>query len=78
MTELPQTYGSTGPIGPSRSAGQAAPDHRLYGAMIEPTEIVVGLSWFRWCVGTGHRSAVSFVGIVSFAWGKTCLFVGDI
>jgi hypothetical protein len=54
---------------------QAAPEHRLYSAMIGSGGIVVGLFWFGWCAGTGQHWGVCLVGAVPFAWGNICLFV---
>jgi hypothetical protein len=57
---------------------QAAPEHRLYSAMIGSGGIVVGLFWFGWCAGTGQHWAVCLVGAIPFAWGNICLFVSSI
>jgi hypothetical protein len=52
------------------------PEHRLYSAMIGSSGIVVGLFWFGWSAGTGQHWAVCLAGLIPFAWGNICLFVG--
>lgn len=53
----------------------AAPEHRLYNAMMGSWGILVGLFWVGWSAARGTHWAVVLVGSVPFAWGNLCLFV---
>jgi hypothetical protein len=55
----------------------AAPEHRLYNAMMGSWGILVGLFWVGWSAARGAHWAVVLVGSVPFAWGNLCLFVSD-
>ncbi|KAJ4336415.1 hypothetical protein N0V87_005431 [Didymella glomerata] len=52
----------------------AAPEHRLYNAMMGSWGILVGLFWVGWSAARGAHWAVVLVGSVPFAWGNLCLF----
>lgn len=59
----------------SRGDRNAAPEHRLYNAMLGCWGILVGLFWVGWSAAKGAHWAVVLVGSVPFAWGNLCLFV---
>lgn len=59
----------------ARGERQAAPEHRLYNAMMGSGGILVGLFWVGWSAGKGAHWAIVLVGSVPFAWGNLCLFV---
>jgi hypothetical protein len=59
----------------TRGETHAAPEHRLYNAMMGSWGILVGLFWVGWSAGKGAHWAVILVGSVPFAWGNLCLFV---
>jgi hypothetical protein len=53
----------------------AAPEHRLYAAMMGSIGLPVGLFWFAWTAHNGVHWAVPVVAAVPFAWGNLNLFV---
>lgn len=53
----------------------AAPEHRLYSAMMGSFGIPVGLFWFAWTADKGYPWAIVVASAVPFAWGNLCLFV---
>jgi hypothetical protein len=59
----------------ARGDAHAAPEYRLYNAMMGSGGILVGLFWVGWSAGKGAHWAVVLVGSVPFAWGNLCLFV---
>lgn len=58
-----------------RGEKHAAPEHRLYNAMLGSGGILIGLFWVGWSAGKGAHWAIVLVGSVPFAWGNLCLFV---
>ncbi|KAG9204400.1 hypothetical protein G6514_000856, partial [Epicoccum nigrum] len=58
----------------TRGETHAAPEHRLYNAMMGSWGILIGLFWVGWSAGKGAHWAVVLVGSVPFAWGNLCLF----
>lgn len=56
----------------------AAPEHRLYNAMMGSWGMLVGLFWVGWSADRGAHWAVVLVGSVPFAWGNLCVFVSDL
>lgn len=58
-----------------RGETHAAPEHRLYNAMMGSWGILGGLFWVGWSAAKGAHWAVVLVGSVPFAWGNLCLFV---
>jgi len=61
----------------ARKAGKlhAAPEHRLYSAMVGSLGVPVGLFWFGWTARQGVHWIVPVIGTVPFAWGNLCIFV---
>lgn len=53
----------------------AAPEHRLYSAMIGSFGLPIGMFWFGWTADKGVHWAVPLVGAIPFAWGNICVFV---
>ncbi|KAF2816742.1 MFS general substrate transporter [Mytilinidion resinicola] len=53
----------------------AAPEHRLYVAMMGSIGLPVGLFWFAWTADNGVHWAVPVVGAIPFAWGNLNLFI---
>ena len=60
-------------IGEGRA--HAAPEERLWNAIVGSFGIPVGLFWFAWAADRGAHWAVLGVAAVPFAWGNLCLFV---
>ncbi|UPX20159.1 uncharacterized protein EKO05_0010400 [Ascochyta rabiei] len=58
----------------ARGEKNAAPEHRLYNAMMGSWGIVIGLFWVGWSAGKGAHWAIVLVGSVPFAWGNLCVF----
>ncbi|KAF9698028.1 hypothetical protein EKO04_004127 [Ascochyta lentis] len=58
----------------ARNEKNAAPEHRLYNAMMGSWGITVGLFWVGWSADKGAHWAVVLVGSVPFAWGNLCVF----
>ncbi|KAJ4983472.1 Polyamine transporter 4-like protein 1 [Stagonosporopsis vannaccii] len=58
----------------ARGETHAAPEHRLYNAMMGSGGILVGLFWVGWSAEKGAHWAVVLAGSVPFAWGNLCLF----
>ncbi|KAJ4326248.1 hypothetical protein N0V94_000195 [Neodidymelliopsis sp. IMI 364377] len=58
----------------ARGESHAAPEHRLYNAMMGSAGILVGLFWVGWSADKGAHWAVVMVGSIPFAWGNLCLF----
>ncbi|KAF1358460.1 MFS general substrate transporter [Lizonia empirigonia] len=58
----------------ARGEKHAAPEHRLYNAMMGSGGILIGLFWVGWSAGKGAHWAIVLVGSVPFAWGNLCLF----
>lgn len=59
----------------ARGETHAAPEHRLYNAMMGSGGILVGLFWVGWSAERGAHWALVLAGSVPFAWGNICLFV---
>jgi len=61
----------------AREAGKqlAAPEHRLYSAMMGSLGVSVGLFWFAWTARRGVHWIVPVIGTMPFAWGNLCIFV---
>lgn len=54
---------------------RAAPEHRLYAAMIGSVGFPLGLFWFAWTARPSVSWASPAAAVVPFAWGNLCLFV---
>ena len=52
----------------------AAPEHRLYSAMIGSVGIPLGLFWFAWTARKDVHWIVPIIGAVPFAWGNLGVF----
>jgi len=65
-------------FGAARAAGKlhAAPEHRLYAAMIGSLGVTVGLFWFAWTARDDVHWIVPVLSTVPFAWGNLCVVVG--
>lgn len=55
----------------------AAPEHRLYNAMLGSFGLPIGMFWFGWTADKGVHWAVPLVGAIPFAWGNICVFVSS-
>jgi len=53
----------------------AAPELRLYNAMMGSWGIVIGLFWMGWSADKGAHWAIVVVEGIPFAWGNLCVFV---
>lgn len=53
----------------------AAPEHRLYGAMCGSVGVTVGLFWFAWTARSSVHWIVPIIGTIPFGWGNVCIFV---
>lgn len=59
----------------ARGETNAAPEHRLYNAMIGSWGIAISLFWMGWSADKGAHWAVVLVGSVPFGWGNMCVMV---
>ena len=62
----------------SNGKSHVDPEHRLYSAMGGAWGMVIGLFWFGWCADQGVHWAPTIIGVIPFAWGNLCVFVGRI
>jgi MFS family permease len=53
----------------------AAPEHRLYSAMIGSFGVSIGLFWFAWTAREDIHWIVPMLGAIPFSWGNLCVFV---
>ncbi|OCL10986.1 MFS multidrug transporter-like protein [Glonium stellatum] len=53
----------------------AAPEHRLYAAMMGSFGLPIGLFWFAWTADNGVHWAVPVIAAIPFAWGNLSLFI---
>lgn len=53
----------------------AAPEHRLYAAMMGSFGLPIGLFWFAWTADNGIHWAAPVIAAIPFAWGNVGLFV---
>ncbi|OCK79152.1 MFS general substrate transporter [Lepidopterella palustris CBS 459.81] len=59
----------------SDGRAHAAPEHRLYSAMLGSFGMPIGLFWFAWSADKGAHWAVPVVAAIPFAWGNVSLFI---
>ena len=62
----------------SSGSKNAAPEHRLYNAMIGSFGIPVGLFWMAWSADKGTHWIVPTLALIPFAWGNLCLFTSAV
>lgn len=60
----------------ARGKSHVDPEHRLYTAMFGSWGMVIGLFWFGWCADQGVNWVPTVIGVIPFAWGNICVFVG--
>lgn len=53
----------------------AAPEHRLYAAMLGSVGVTVALFWFGWSARPSVHWIVPIIGTIPFGWGNLCIFV---
>lgn len=53
----------------------AAPEHRLYSAMLGSMGIPIGLFWFGWTARADVHWASPVIAAIPFAWGNLSIFV---
>jgi MFS family permease len=53
----------------------AAPEHRLYSAMMGGFGVTIGLFWFGWSARKDVHWIVPIIGAAPFGWGNLCVFV---
>ena len=53
----------------------AAPEHRLYAALMGSFGLPIGLFWFAWTADNGIHWAAPVTAAIPFAWGNLSLFV---
>ena len=53
----------------------AAPEHRLYSAMIGGFGVTLSMFWFGWTARKDVHWIVPIIGAVPFGWGNLCIFV---
>ncbi|KAK3073761.1 hypothetical protein LTR53_004341 [Teratosphaeriaceae sp. CCFEE 6253] len=53
----------------------AAPEHRLYTAMMGSFGIPIGLFWFAWSARQGIHWISPVLAGIPFAWGNLCVFM---
>ncbi|KAF2742373.1 MFS general substrate transporter [Sporormia fimetaria CBS 119925] len=62
----------------SSGKGYAAPEHRLYSAMIGSLGLPLGLFWFGWTAEKGMHWAIPAAAAIPFAWGNMCIFIAAV
>lgn len=53
----------------------AAPEHRLYSAMMGGFGVTIGLFWFGWAARKDVHWIVPVLGAIPFGWGNISIFV---